>query len=96
MSRLVGQKPERMSMTLLGAPCDALDCAVEDLCQVHVAATAQRKSAVNGPEAVDVHTTIRPERARVRPTPSTDAHRIRASCAPLDLEHHRYGAIICP
>ena len=65
--RLVGQKPERMSMTLLGALCDALDCTVEDLCQFHTVATAQRKSAVNGPKVVDLNTTIRPKRARVRP-----------------------------
>lgn len=66
--RLVGQKPERISMTLLGALCDALDCSVEDLCQFHVAATAQRESAVNGPKVVDLNTTIRPKRARVRPS----------------------------
>ena len=70
--RLVGQKPERMSMTLLGALCDALDCTVEDLCQFHTVATAQRKTAVNGPSSeaskvVDLNATIRPKRARVRP-----------------------------
>lgn len=70
--RLVGQKPERMSMTLLGALCDALNCTVEDLCQFHTVATAQRKNAVNapassGPKVVDLNTTIRPKRARVRP-----------------------------
>ncbi|MFJ5692796.1 helix-turn-helix domain-containing protein [Arthrobacter sp. NPDC093125] len=70
--RLVGQKPERMSLTLLGALCDALNCTVEDLCQFHTVATAQRKNAVNapapnGPKVVDLNTTIRPKRARVRP-----------------------------
>lgn len=70
--RLVGQKPERMSMILLGALCDALDCTVEDLCQFHSVATAQRKNVVNapaskGPKVVDLNTTIRPKRARVRP-----------------------------
>ncbi|MDP9987452.1 DNA-binding Xre family transcriptional regulator [Arthrobacter oryzae] len=70
--RLVGQKPERMSMTLLGALCDALDCTVEELCQFHAVAAAQRKNIANGPSAngptvVDLNTTIRPKRARVRP-----------------------------
>lgn len=70
--RLVGQKPERMSMTLLGALCDALDCTVEKLCQFHAVAAAQRKNIANGPSAngptvVDLNTTIRPKRARVRP-----------------------------
>lgn len=65
--RLVGQKPERMSMPLLGALCDALDCSVEDLCQFEIVATAQRKSAANGPRVVDMNSTARPKRARVRP-----------------------------
>ncbi|MDQ0819187.1 DNA-binding Xre family transcriptional regulator [Arthrobacter sp. V4I6] len=71
--RLVGQKPERMSMTLLGALCDALDCTVEDLCHFRAVATAQRRKntvngpASNGPKVVDLNTTIRPKRARVRP-----------------------------
>jgi DNA-binding Xre family transcriptional regulator len=70
--RLVGQKPERMSMTLLGALCDAHDCTVEELCQFHAVAAAQRKNIANGPSAngptvVDLNTTIRPKRARVRP-----------------------------
>jgi DNA-binding Xre family transcriptional regulator len=70
--RLVGQKPERTSMTLLGALFDALDCTVEDLCQFQTVATAQRKNAVNGPavngpKVVGLNTTIRPKRARVRP-----------------------------
>jgi DNA-binding Xre family transcriptional regulator len=65
--RLVGGKPERISLPLLGALCDALDCTVEDLCQFRTAATPQRRTAVNGPKIVDLNTSIRPKRARVRP-----------------------------
>ncbi len=66
--RLVGQKPERISLTLLGAIADALDCTIEDLCQFEVVATSSRR-AVNGPRTpTDLNSTIRPRRARVRRT----------------------------
>ena len=64
--RLVGHKPERISMPLLGALCDALECTVEDLCDFRTVAAVQRKAA-NGPKIIDLDTTIRPKRARVRP-----------------------------
>ena len=65
--RLVGQKPERISLPLLGAISDALECTIEDLCQFEVVATPSRQ-AVNGSWApVDLNSTVRPRRARVRP-----------------------------
>jgi DNA-binding Xre family transcriptional regulator len=65
--RLVGQKPERMSLRLLGALCDALECTVENLCQFRVEANKSRKAATaQQATVVDLNATIRPKRARVR------------------------------
>jgi DNA-binding Xre family transcriptional regulator len=63
--RLVGAKPERVSLRLLGALCDALECTVEDLCQFQVEAAPARKAAAQQAAVVDLNTTIRPKRARV-------------------------------
>lgn len=66
--RLVGQKPERISLPLLGALCDALECTVEELCEfTAVAANKPRRAAAVNAQVVDLNTTIRPKRARVRP-----------------------------
>jgi hypothetical protein len=75
-----------MSMTLLGALCDALDCTVQDLCQFQAVATAQRKNVVNGPasnnpKVVDLNTTIRPKRAAS--APRSDAYPGREALRPL-------------
>ncbi|MEV6602410.1 helix-turn-helix transcriptional regulator [Actinoplanes sp. NPDC051346] len=66
--RLVGDRPERISLTVLGALIDALDCTVEDLCAFRVEATAAPKAVNAGPVVVDLNKTIRPKRARVRRT----------------------------
>lgn len=67
--RLVGQRPERLSLALLGALCDALECSVEDLCRFEVQTTQQpRRAASGGPTVIDLNSTIRPRRARVRRT----------------------------
>lgn len=66
--RLVGQKPERVSLPLLGALCDALQCSVEDLCAfTPVAAGTPRRAVAANARVVDLSTTVRPKRARVRP-----------------------------
>jgi DNA-binding Xre family transcriptional regulator len=66
--RLVGTRPDRISLTVLGALTDALDCTVEDLCAFRVEAAAPLKAANAGPTVVDLNQTIRPKRARVRRT----------------------------
>jgi DNA-binding Xre family transcriptional regulator len=67
--RLVGQKPERISLALLGALCDALDCTVEELCEfTPVAASKPRRAVASSARVVELNSTIRPKRARVRPT----------------------------
>lgn len=64
--RLVGSKPERISLGLLGALCDALECTVDDLCEfTAVSAIAPRRAASTGSRVVDLNTTVRPKRARV-------------------------------
>lgn len=68
--RLVGQKPERISLALLGAITDALECTVEDLCQFEVASAASPLRRVVGSvaEPVSLNESVRPRRARVKPT----------------------------
>ncbi|NGP09709.1 helix-turn-helix transcriptional regulator [Rhodococcus sp. 14C212] len=66
--RMLGQRPDRISLALLGAICDALDCSVEDLCQFRIeAAPSRRTRAVGSRSVVDLNSTIRPKRARIRP-----------------------------
>lgn len=66
--RLVGSKPERISLSLLGALCDALECTVEDLCDfTALSAIKPRRAASSGSRVVDLNTTMRPKRARVHP-----------------------------
>lgn len=43
--RLIGGKPERMNIVLLGALLDVLDCTFEELCPVTVVATPTRLAA---------------------------------------------------
>lgn len=66
--RLIGQRPERISLALLGAICDALECDVEQLCEFRVEAVSRRAaSGGSGPAGVvDLASSIRPKRARVR------------------------------
>ena len=66
--RLVGSRPDRISLTVLGALTDALQCTVEDLCAFRAEATALPTAANAGPSVIDLNSTIRPKRARVRRT----------------------------
>ncbi|MSR97634.1 helix-turn-helix transcriptional regulator [Arthrobacter sp. BL-252-APC-1A] len=68
--RLVGQKPERMSLALLGAITDALECSVEDLCHFEAVSSKSRLRRTVGStaEPISLNETIRPRRARIRPT----------------------------
>ncbi|MCG2797813.1 MAG: helix-turn-helix transcriptional regulator [Cellulomonas sp.] len=64
--RLVNQRPERVSLQLLAALCDAFQCEVGDLVTVTAAdARARRKTAAAGENVVTLDRSVRPRRARV-------------------------------
>lgn len=63
--RLVVERPERLSLKILMALLDILDCTMEDLIEPAVAAEA----ATRGRKAIGAETDIgdlRPKRARIR------------------------------
>lgn len=62
--RLVTKDPQRINVDLLGALCDVLDCAPNDLLEVGVAAAETTATAAGGtgPGIGD----LRPIRAKVR------------------------------
>jgi DNA-binding Xre family transcriptional regulator len=64
--RLVVERPERLSLKILMALLDILDCSMEDLIEpVAVAAPTRKKKTAGGEEAgVGV---LRPRRARIIP-----------------------------
>jgi len=64
--RLIGSKPERMNIALLGALLDVLDCTFEELCPISVVATPTRLRAnqATGTSA-ERKDAIRPRRARI-------------------------------
>ncbi|WP_336605702.1 helix-turn-helix domain-containing protein [Streptomyces sp. BA2] len=66
--RLVSTRPDRISLTVLGALTDALECTVEDLCAFRAEAAPIRKAAGASPTVIDLNTTIHPKRARIRRT----------------------------
>lgn len=63
--RLVVERPERLSLKILMALLDILDCTLEDLIEptVSAEATARTKRAVGAETSVG---DLRPKRARVR------------------------------
>jgi DNA-binding Xre family transcriptional regulator len=65
--RLVTQTPERLSLPVLAALCDIFDCTPAELIATKAENTAPRKAASAGAKVVDLNTTIRPKRARIRP-----------------------------
>jgi DNA-binding Xre family transcriptional regulator len=64
--RLVTDKPERLSMKVLIALCDILDCTPADLIDPYVESATRRKAA-GQPDAavVELKPDLRPERARI-------------------------------
>jgi hypothetical protein len=64
--RLVTDKPERLSMKVLIALCDILDCTPADLIDP-CAEPAARRNAAGEPAAavVELKPGLRPERARI-------------------------------
>ncbi|NDV10844.1 helix-turn-helix transcriptional regulator (plasmid) [Rhodococcus opacus] len=63
--RLLGRKPERLPLPLLGAICTVLECTVEDLCAFRVEATSSRRAAAAG-QVVGLDRSVRPKRAHIR------------------------------
>ena len=67
--RLVTQTPERLSLAILAALCDIFQCAPSDLVQVSAETTTQRKAVGEDRNVIDLATTGRPKRARLKPAP---------------------------
>lgn len=64
--RLVTDKPERLSIPVLIALCDILDCTPGDLIEPYVEASRRTKTAdQGGASVVELKPDIRPERARI-------------------------------
>jgi len=69
--RLVTQVPERLSLPILVAVCDALDCTSEDLIERYTVTAAGRRRKTAGapePDAPVTGTPKRPKRAHIVPT----------------------------
>ena len=67
--RLVTQEPERFSMPILAALCDIFECTPNDLIQVTAIARTTSKAVAGDDHVIDLGSTVRPKRARVRPDP---------------------------
>ena len=68
--RLVTQTPERLSLRILMALCDALDCTSTDLIEpVAEAAPARKRAAVGASDTAGEVRALRPKRARIVPDP---------------------------
>ncbi len=68
--RLVTQVPERLSLPILVALCDALECSSEDLIERYeVTATGRRRRTAGTPDPDAVAPTVpkRPRRAQIVP-----------------------------
>lgn len=66
--RLVTQEPERLSLPILAALCDIFTCTPSDLIEI---TAVQQSAATAGGDSnvIDLTGTIKPTRARLRPTP---------------------------
>ncbi|MFB7853434.1 helix-turn-helix domain-containing protein [Streptomyces gelaticus] len=62
--RLVTDQPERLSLPVLAALCDILDCSPGDLIEPYVEAD-RRKRTADEATVIDLKTDLRPERARI-------------------------------
>ena len=67
--RLVTQPPERLSLPILAALCDIFECTPNDLIQVTAASGTARQAVGAEDHVIDLASTVRPKRARVRPDP---------------------------
>lgn len=64
--RLIGTKPERINIVILGALLDVLDCTFEELCPIEVVAspTRLRVNETSGTDRTSKEA-MRPRRARI-------------------------------
>jgi hypothetical protein len=65
--RLVTQIPERLSLPVLAALCDIFECTPAELIATRAENVPTRKAAAGAATVVDLATTVRPKRARIRP-----------------------------
>lgn len=65
--RLVTQTPERLSLPMLAALCDIFECTPAELIATKAENAGPRKAVAGEANVVDLATTIRPKRARIRP-----------------------------
>ena len=68
--RLVTDKPERLSMKILIALCDILDCTPADLIEPYVVSRRRPKTATAGATVTEMNPEFRPARARILDDPS--------------------------
>jgi hypothetical protein len=65
--RLVTQTPERLSLPVLAALCDIFECTPAELIATRAENAPTRKAAAGAANVVDLASTVRPKRARIRP-----------------------------
>lgn len=67
--RIVHQRPERVSLQLISALCDIMQCSVDDLVTVTAVDVRRRRAASaaasKDPNVLDLNKAVRPRRARV-------------------------------
>lgn len=63
--RLVVERPERLSLKILMALLDILDCTMDDLIEPVTAAAAKTKKAAAGAASTESVGSLRPKRARI-------------------------------
>ena len=70
--RLVTQTPERLSLVVLAALCDILECGPGDLIVPHVieASTSQQAVGADLADVAELRRLSRPRRARIDPSSS--------------------------
>ena len=66
--RLVVERPERLSLKILMALLDILDCTMDDLIEPVVAADTKTRKAAAGAGSTESVGSLRPKRARITST----------------------------
>jgi DNA-binding Xre family transcriptional regulator len=66
--RLVVERPERLSLKILMALLDILDCTMDDLIEPVAAAGKRTKKATTGSGSAESVGSLRPKRARITST----------------------------